>query len=186
MNWPLAEVVFASVKAALAAATSAVGFGGQGLTQVAGVNSNTNGITIDCTDGIVSIKRAGTTIAVIGPSGQYLRLINANVPGVVDFGLDLVASPGDAQLRSAAGGVVLNAQGGNFLLYIGGALRLTGSTAAFAFDLPLGLKSYTVATLPAATTAGRVIYVSDETGGGVIAFSDGANWRRVTDRNIVS
>lgn len=45
---------------------------------------------------------------------------------------------------------------------------------------------YTVATLPVATTAALIIYVSDETGGAVLAFSDGTNWRRVTDRVIVS
>lgn len=47
--------------------------------------------------------------------------------------------------------------------------------------------SYTVATLPDATAAeGIIIYVSDEVGGAVLAFSDGADWRRVTDRAIVS
>ena len=48
------------------------------------------------------------------------------------------------------------------------------------------LTSYTVATLPSATTAGGMIFVTDETGGAVPAFSDGTNWRRVTDRTIVS
>ena len=37
-----------------------------------------------------------------------------------------------------------------------------------------------------AETPGELIYVSDETGGSVIAFSDGTDWRRVTDRAIVS
>ncbi len=32
----------------------------------------------------------------------------------------------------------------------------------------------------------RMIYVSDESGGAVPAFSDGTNWRRCTDRAIVS
>ena len=52
---------------------------------------------------------------------------------------------------------------------------------------PLLLKSYTVATLPTASewTAG-VIYVSDETGGATLAFSDGTNFRRVQDRAIVA
>lgn len=47
---------------------------------------------------------------------------------------------------------------------------------------------YTVATLPSATTAGpgAIIHVSDESGGAALAFSDGANWRRVTDRLVVS
>ena len=48
-------------------------------------------------------------------------------------------------------------------------------------------RSYTVATLPTASTYPRgVIYVSNETGGATIAFSDGTNWRRVQDRAVVS
>lgn len=52
-------------------------------------------------------------------------------------------------------------------------------------DMPLSTPSYTVATLPAAD-AGSIIYVSDEVGGAVLAFADGTNWRRSTDRAIVS
>lgn len=49
------------------------------------------------------------------------------------------------------------------------------------------LPSYTVATLPSAATYVRgLIYVSNEAGGAVPAFSDGTNWRRVTDRAVVS
>ena len=48
------------------------------------------------------------------------------------------------------------------------------------------LASFAVAELPSAETPGELIYVSDETGGSVIAFSDGTDWRRVTDRAIVS
>lgn len=47
------------------------------------------------------------------------------------------------------------------------------------------LKSYTVATVPTAV-AGGFIYVSDETGGAVTAFSDGTNWRRTQDRAVVA
>ncbi len=49
------------------------------------------------------------------------------------------------------------------------------------------LPSYTVATLPSASAnPQRLVYVSDESGGPVPVFSDGTNWRRVTDRAIVS
>ncbi len=50
------------------------------------------------------------------------------------------------------------------------------------------IPSYTVATLPAVPPADSpsLIYVSNETGGAVPAFSDGTNWRRVTDRTIVA
>lgn len=46
--------------------------------------------------------------------------------------------------------------------------------------------SFAVANLPSATTPGQIIYVSDETGGATLAFSDGTNWRRVQDRAVVS
>lgn len=52
---------------------------------------------------------------------------------------------------------------------------------------PLVLKEYTVSTLPTASLwEGGLIYVSDETGGAQPAFSDGTNWRRFTDRAVVS
>jgi hypothetical protein len=77
----------------------------------------------------------------------------------------------------------------------GGVLLMTPNKSAYQ---NLSLKSliatesvrpgsYTVATVPAAAnhTCG-MIYVTDETGGAVPAFSDGTNWRRVTDRAIIS
>ena len=48
-------------------------------------------------------------------------------------------------------------------------------------------KTFTVATAPTAADYPRgVIYVSDETGGATLAFSDGTNWRRVQDRAVIS
>lgn len=49
----------------------------------------------------------------------------------------------------------------------------------------LGLRSYTVSTLPVATTAARLIYVSNGTTNKRLAVSDGTNWRW-PDGNIVS
>ena len=47
--------------------------------------------------------------------------------------------------------------------------------------------SFTVAGAPAAAgRAGKMIFVTNETGGKVLAFSDGTNWRRVTDRAVIS
>jgi hypothetical protein len=46
--------------------------------------------------------------------------------------------------------------------------------------------SFKVASLPNAGVPGQMIYVSDESGGATMAFSDGSNWRRITDRAIVS
>lgn len=47
------------------------------------------------------------------------------------------------------------------------------------------LRGYAKASLPTPTGV-NLIYVTDEVGGAVPAFWDGANWRRVTDRAIVS
>lgn len=58
--------------------------------------------------------------------------------------------------------------------------------ATQTFSVAPILPSYAVAGLPAVGTAGGMIFVTDETGGAVPAFSDGTNWRRVTDRAIVS
>jgi hypothetical protein len=56
-------------------------------------------------------------------------------------------------------------------------------TVRNAHALPI----YTVAGAPAAASyTGYQIYVSDEAGGAVPCFSDGTNWRRVTDRAIMS
>ncbi len=49
------------------------------------------------------------------------------------------------------------------------------------------LNLFDVAGLPDPVGAtGGLIYVIDEVGGEIPAFSDGTNWRRVTDRAIVS
>lgn len=65
-----------------------------------------------------------------------------------------------------------------------------GTTApAVSLDVagPIRCASYTVATVPLASAgAGQIIYVSNESGGAVHAFSDGTEWRRVTDRAIIS
>ena len=48
--------------------------------------------------------------------------------------------------------------------------------------------SFPKASLPAAATAGAggTIYVTDDVGGAVLAFSDGTSWRRVTDRAVIA
>tara|TARA_R110001592_G_scaffold6330_6_gene34149 strand:+ start:4329 stop:5564 length:1236 start_codon:yes stop_codon:yes gene_type:complete len=73
-----------------------------------------------------------------------------------------------------------------------GAVNETGTVPAigdfeYISDIfgPTG-DSFVVASLPSAAQPGQMIYVSDETSGSVMAFSDGTNWRRITDRAIVS
>jgi Protein of unknown function (DUF2793) len=76
------------------------------------------------------------------------------------------------------------------------ALKTSSDGSAFAVGLTLvagaagvpRLPSFTVSGLPGAATAGAgaLAHVSNETGGAVLAFSDGSAWRRVTDRAVVS
>lgn len=63
-----------------------------------------------------------------------------------------------------------------------GTTRLTLSTSLLTSTLPVRVPSYTVGTVPAANAgAGQIIYISDEMGGATVAFSDGTNWKRVSD-----
>ena len=64
----------------------------------------------------------------------------------------------------------------------------TNPSTSLDVNGPVRVQSYTVATVPSAagTGAGAMIFVTDEAGGAVMAFSDGSNWRRVTDRTVVS
>lgn len=70
------------------------------------------------------------------------------------------------------------------LLHTDTGVRVSGDSLMLG---PLNLAEYLVATVPpAADFTGGLIYVSDETGGATVAFSDGTNWRRVQDRVVVS
>ena len=64
------------------------------------------------------------------------------------------------------------------------AQRLNDNLLGQAMQLP----TYTVTEANALTIspAGGMIYVTDEAGGAVAAVSDGTNWRRTTDRAIVT
>ena len=48
------------------------------------------------------------------------------------------------------------------------------------------LPTYTVATVPVARADGMLIFVSDETGGAVPAYSASGGWKRITDGAIIS
>lgn len=64
-----------------------------------------------------------------------------------------------------------------------GNLKVQGGIEASMYRLP----QYTVATVPSAiANVGGIIYVPNESGGATLAFSDGSNWRRVHDRQIIS
>ena len=52
---------------------------------------------------------------------------------------------------------------------------------------PVEFPRYSVSGVPDATAyIGHMVFINNETGGPVMAFSDGTNWRRVTDRAVIS
>lgn len=51
---------------------------------------------------------------------------------------------------------------------------------------PIQLPLYGKADLPPAVNDGLLVYVVDDIGGAVPAFSEGGQWLRVTDRAIIS
>lgn len=61
-------------------------------------------------------------------------------------------------------------------LDVNGAIAVNGATAVTSGGI-VQLRSYTVATLPSAATAGQLIYVSDGASNKRLAVSDGTNWR---------
>ena len=69
-----------------------------------------------------------------------------------------------------------------------GALDAFSDSIAETFNTePLEPASFTVSSLPSASEReGRMIYVSNASGGSIPAFSDGIDWRRVDTRAVVS
>lgn len=111
-------------------------------------------------------QRAMIVAAVDGaPSGNSL-------PAALQFHTGMTAATERMRITSA-GDVGIGVAAPSCKLDVDGAAKV---------------KSYLKTALPSAsaTGAGAMIYVSNDIGGAVIAFSDGVNWRRVTDRAVVS
>ena len=65
----------------------------------------------------------------------------------------------------------------------------TGSpTCALHVNGGLRVGQFSKTSLPSASVTGTgcIIYVADDVGGSVLAFSDGTTWRRVTDRAVIA
>lgn len=69
-----------------------------------------------------------------------------------------------------------------------GVAGVTAPSTALHVNGAVRVAAYTVSGVPPASAsgAGALIHVSNETGGAVLAFSDGTAWRRVTDRAIIA
>jgi len=130
------------------------------------------------------VRFSGSSYGVTAPNNNSI-FERIRSSGAMDSGS--AASPGSYFSSDTDTGIYL--AGANELgIAAGGsaAVTFTSTRATFtAFPRP---PSLTVAELPPASSPGNraIAYVSDESGGAVLAFSDGTNWRRVTDRAVVS
>ncbi len=159
--------------------------------------------TFERTAQFTNTSSGATSIGVLGESTGNSSTTPVGVYGVVQRNTDpsgacvgvygqidgesSATPPSGSNIRAVYGELVNGAVGyalygsaapGSFAIGAAGDSNLSGGVVYF--------KSYTVATLPSASQAAGMIYVSDETGGAVMAFSDGTNWRRVTDRAVVA
>lgn len=126
-------------------------------------------LTLSAGDGIaITIDSATDTITIAASAGSDIFVDGA------DFGTvtEPVTNSNDLGLITDA----VTAQSDL------GSLVISGLIYPDQFVLP----SYSANSLPSASVEGAMIYVTNEAGGAVPAFSDGTNWRRVTDRAIVS
>jgi hypothetical protein len=184
------------------------GYFGAGTALVSGAATGTMAVRSDYGDLLFS--RTGTEIARVSSSGLSVtgsisatggvyvgdgtqkQVVIARGPGsgVNDGAAFIVQNGGSSVIalgnKSALLGGAYNATPllyGNAAIEVNQALNVTGSISA---TTRVNYPSFTVATLPAVGSAGGNIYVSDESGGAQPAFSDGTNWRRYTDRAVVS
>lgn len=141
---------------------------------------------------------AGTGNAHLG----FVNWVDGNGEEMVWCGLGSTTNSTFSFLSHYSGGLLFYAYGGNYPIIFrqGGGIRINVHTNGYVGILeaaptaPLHVNgaarvgNYTVANAPSAAScgAGSIIYVSNEKGGSTLAFSDGTQWRRVSDRAVIS
>lgn len=92
---------------------------------------------------------------------------------------------GDLKFRTALSGTLVD----QVIIESTGEMGIGTMSPATTLDVagPIRPQSYVVGSVPDETIMeGAMIYVSNEAGGKVLAFSDGTNWLRVTDRAVIT
>lgn len=122
------------------------------------------------------IRGSNANAGGAGISGQLITGGNVSLAAGAGASSATGAAAGGSFFIDGGQGYGTGAHGDIYLNNTRGNLRIQGG--AF-FNARADLKSYTVATLPAAGAAAGVIYVSDAGGNGpCLAISNGTNWKR--------
>ena len=155
--------------------------------------ATTNGTFLTLTTPVLGVA-TGTSLALGGATiGSNALAVTgtANISGNINLGAaNWIASFGRGGIQLAGDGVfeIFSTGYASNVRITAGASNLATFNGGVAATTFLKSGSYTVATVPSASSsgAGAHIYVSDETGGETPAFSDATNWRRYADRAIIS
>ena len=152
----------------------------------------------------IAVGNSFGAIAVIGANTVVANSSGATVNFVAGTGISITANAATDTITFGGASTIVWEVGGS-LGYVWDAPAtfydfgsVTEVPATTVYDLgtvyisgvfypnQLVLPSYTVAGLPSPGTVAQFVYVTNDAGGSVPAFSDGTNWRRVTDRAVVS
>ena len=147
-----------------------------------GANANSYHVRCLAENGIVS--RALSTPSTIG---DVIQLCKRSGSPYFQFRDGAIADPWAMDIPADGAGTKWRLlHNGNPAVEVLNSNRLR-ALRGIQSDAPVQMPDYTVADLPDVSTWQRSwIYVLDEVGGPVMAFSDGTNWRRSTDKAIVS
>lgn len=133
----------------------------------------------DGTTGVLTYDKSGSTLE----TGKNLGV--NTTPGF-DFEIGGLSGNDFKIEHTGLGNFEMGTISGDLVIVAGDiTLQPNDTNGTVITTRPLRLKSYTVSGVPTGS-AGDMIFVTDETGGAIPAFSDGTNWRRVTDRAIIS
>lgn len=137
--------------------------------------------------GARSMQVGTATTAVLGLMCNSVEKVRINTVGaimpssaILHWGSSTFATPDLGMGRNAAGVLEINSSSAGTLRDL--KLRNIEATGT------IGPALFTVGTLPteATTARGALVHVTDEAGGEITCFNDLTDWRRMSDRAIVS
>jgi hypothetical protein len=162
---------------------------------ILGNGSQLTGIAVGNSFGAIAVIGANTVVA--NSSGATVNFVaGTGISITTDAASDTITFGGASTIVWEVGGSLGYVWDAPATFYDFGSVTEVPATTVYDlgtvyvsgvfYPNQLVLPSYTVAGLPTAATAAQFVYVTNDAGGPVPAFSDGTNWRRVTDRAIVS